>query len=464
MVGIQTLANLHFTPLQSFSAVLLGYAASAIAFELLGRRAGWTSLRLATGLQCLFICFAVLSAVVLSEIPLAEYRWRGVPPALAACWWLLRRHDSENITIGANAQALVLTYLTVLVPPFEVAARLSGQAQGWRLGAVGVVLVGSLIVLAQYIRKHPVATTRVHAIRLGAFLPAFVGSLLWCGVVSLTSAASVTPLPYVPLLNPLEAAQILLLITCWYQRGQLGGSAESRRYVEVAVMALGFVLLNALILRTVHHYEHIPYVFHELWSSVNAQAALSVCWTATALVGMVIGGEVSAWLTGDITQDRAPEIRQPTTPLPMQDLSINSSNNTPTNAGFVLCFGQQHPYQCRMTPPIGPTTPLPMQAAAPPSPNNTPTNAGSSLSSPNNTPTNAGETLVLIQQHPYQCRMDYIDLPTTPLPMQASTLHSTNNTPTNAGSVVLQNQQHPYQCRFLVGTYQQHPYQCRLAE
>jgi hypothetical protein len=48
---------------------------------------------------------------------------------------------------------------------------------------------------------------------------------------------------------------------------------------------------------------------------------------------MLFGGEVSAWLTGDITQDRAPEIRQPTTPLPMQDRSINSSNNTPTNAG-----------------------------------------------------------------------------------------------------------------------------------
>jgi uncharacterized membrane protein len=51
--------------------------------------------------------------------------------------------------------------------------------------------------------------------------------------------------------------------------------------------AIGFVWVNAVLLRTLHHWADVPYSLAAIRDSVLAQAALSLLWTSIALAVMV---------------------------------------------------------------------------------------------------------------------------------------------------------------------------------
>jgi len=52
--------------------------------------------------------------------------------------------------------------------------------------------------------------------------------------------------------------------------------------------AITFVVLNGVLLRTLHHYADIPFRFDAMMRSVLVQAAFSLFWTLLALVAMVM--------------------------------------------------------------------------------------------------------------------------------------------------------------------------------
>jgi uncharacterized membrane protein len=125
--------------------------------------------------------------------------------------------------------------------------------------------------------------------------------------------ASARPLPYLPAANPVEIAQGFALagIAAWLShlwraapRGWL--SAEVRRGLLAAGAFAAFVLLNAMLLRLIHHVSGIAYTPDALMASTLVQAALSIFWGVLALLGMVFGARrgqrvvwfIGAWLLG----------------------------------------------------------------------------------------------------------------------------------------------------------------------
>lgn len=113
------------------------------------------------------------------------------------------------------------------------------------------------------------------------------------------------PLPYLPLFNPLELAQLgfLALLVVWYVRAAREGitllSAEARaRLLAVALV----VLLTAITLRSAHFLGGVPWS-DELWRSALAQAALSIVWTVAGIAAMLLGkqrGSRAVWLGGAV--------------------------------------------------------------------------------------------------------------------------------------------------------------------
>ncbi len=108
----------------------------------------------------------------------------------------------------------------------------------------------------------------------------------WFAVVNVLSPGDASPLPYVPLANPLELTLALALAT---------GFLWSRRILAPPVatlyggMGLGlFALLNGAVLRAAHHWAHIPWRLASLLASKPLQAALTLTWTATALALMFV--------------------------------------------------------------------------------------------------------------------------------------------------------------------------------
>jgi len=121
-------------------------------------------------------------------------------------------------------------------------------------------------------------------------------------VLALFSADGGAPLPWIPLLNPLELAQlaVLVLLACWLFSDD---APESLRRPRPLVLSIaGFALVTASVLRSVHHWGGIAWT-DALLSTGLAQTSLSVTWSVLGVIGWVLGsrrGHRGLWLAGAV--------------------------------------------------------------------------------------------------------------------------------------------------------------------
>ncbi|WP_321865074.1 DUF2339 domain-containing protein [Burkholderia cenocepacia] len=91
----------------------------------------------------------------------------------------------------------------------------------------------------------------------------------------------------VPLFNPLDLVLVVVyaLAASWFVRARKLGWSFATYRVELlgAAGATGFLWLNAILLRTLHHWAGVPYEFGAMAESTLVQASVSVYWTVCAL-------------------------------------------------------------------------------------------------------------------------------------------------------------------------------------
>lgn len=118
-----------------------------------------------------------------------------------------------------------------------------------------------------------------------------LGTLFSLGLVAvwnLTQNGLMEPLPYLPILNPLDLSTgfaALLGVSGWRLHTQPNGREFPRRAIAAAAVA-AYLWFNLMLLRTAAHYLGIAYQFDPLFRSQFVQAMLSLVWSATALVLM----------------------------------------------------------------------------------------------------------------------------------------------------------------------------------
>jgi uncharacterized membrane protein len=97
---------------------------------------------------------------------------------------------------------------------------------------------------------------------------------------------------------------LFVLIRFWMRlRSEADRSWESldQRPVLIALALLGFIWLNAVLLRTIHQWAGIPYELSAMMHSMLVQSSLSIFWAFLALTTMLIATRVRfrmLWLTG----------------------------------------------------------------------------------------------------------------------------------------------------------------------
>ena len=149
------------------------------------------------------------------------------------------------------------------------------------------------------LRAHAETHLRLTAAPMVVYL--IVGILY----TSLGSDGSPAPLPYLPLLNPLDLACLMgfVAVFAWYQQICARGfhDGEASALGPVALGAVGFVWANAVLLRTLHAWTHVPYRLDDLLESQVVQTSLTVFWSVLAVTAMLLAtrrGLRLLWLAG----------------------------------------------------------------------------------------------------------------------------------------------------------------------
>jgi uncharacterized membrane protein len=308
-----------FTTAQWWSMYLVCVAVSAIGFALLARRLQWIALRLFSATSWVALAPATLTVLAMlyldQELPTALI-WTGFGAAWAASETLLRLWPAS----GWELPAFVLKPIHALrtagpwlmlwkAGQIAIGAYLYGaneQAQllaegGWRvsgswanfLPAWAMMLVLVWLIRRSAAQRWPVAPLAPWYRHL--VLPAATAwSLVLAAVWNLFQDGSMAPLPYVPLLNPLDmttAFALLLGAFCYRMLRQDRDALSTQANAQIARLPLAgmvyaYVWLNLILLRSAAHYLDIDYRAGSLFASLFVQAMLSLMWSITAMVIM----------------------------------------------------------------------------------------------------------------------------------------------------------------------------------
>lgn len=304
-VGEHTLSDL------TFGATLVFMSASCLACSLLRQRLDWRLLEWpAFALLPAMSILALLHFLGDNSHPSLQGGWFGWPLALAA-WYLIlhsTRQRQPQLPMIVHAAPF---WLMTLLAAWELSGRIHHHLPGmetWATCAWGVVPALSVLLISRRVSGLPWPVEGNLAAYLGlGSAPLASAAGLWMLFANLTQDGNPWPLPYLPLLNPLDGTTLLVLLSlvCWYRaiRGSLPDLAESlpQREAVIALAAALFVWLNAILLRSIHHWCDVPFTARALFASLTVQTTLSICWSLLALTLMTLATRRvlrPVWLAG----------------------------------------------------------------------------------------------------------------------------------------------------------------------
>jgi len=295
---------------------LLFFAGSCAAFGWLWRRLDWDMARYAA-LAILplmaVVVFGLFDRPFTHRHPFAHHAYLGWALAFGVHLWLLRLHEGRDEWGWVDWFHAAGFWLLTIILTWEVAWQIDQYVEGrrvWPLIAWALVPGTFIAVFAARGARMgwPVAARRYAYLYAGA-LPLAIFLLAWIVFVNFRSDGNPEPLPYVPLLNPLDLAQAgaLLALVTWYlgvrrldlPKAKLPDPAFAIKLLGVVL----FIALNGVLLRSLHHYADVPFRIHAMWGSNLVQASFSLFWSLLALAAMVTAtrrGLRALWVVGAV--------------------------------------------------------------------------------------------------------------------------------------------------------------------
>ncbi len=284
-------------------ALLIAVAVTAWGAAEVHRRAPARALALTTLAMLLSAFPLVLWQGEAHQQPFAGYgalAWAVFAVLGVRSLWCLRG-GQDRTALAAQFTWWLLWPTVVSLACMWLADRFA-LAQGW---SVALALLPWLLVTAAALLRWSWLAVPLGA-RFDALRTALTSTLFvvlgvsWLGLLTLPGGSA--PLPWLPLLNPMELVQLagLALVARWLCSAQ---APDGPRGVRVPLLAIaGFILLTSTTLHTVHHWGGVAWN-DALWSSTLAQTSLTVVWSVLGVISWVWGsrrGQRTLWLVGAV--------------------------------------------------------------------------------------------------------------------------------------------------------------------
>lgn len=289
----------RFAPRFDLASMTVYFPLGALLLTLIARRIDWPSGAGASFVSVPLLALMLAACLLTGGHPFTEYGWIAWPVAMTIQYWLLHQHAArfpETTKYAHVATAVLVT----LIATAEVYWQVDRQTFGSVWPAAAAAFVPGLLLLALFrLRMRTawpvVAYPRAYAWGVGIALLAIQGLIV---VVLNGSSGDPAPLPYLPVINPVDLATAFALLCALHWLRRAGAATRT------ALLWLGgaaFIASTLALLRAVHHLGDVPWRGEAMLGSVTVQAALSVYWGSLAFIGMVLGARRARrglWMTG----------------------------------------------------------------------------------------------------------------------------------------------------------------------
>lgn len=316
------LENAHLSAARPAVTVLIAIASSAILLSLAHWRL-WLQAGVLSALSLPFyvLCMmmgiehlSVAGATTFPYLPSAAWGWVAWPLALSWFYFSLKRQEIFFTTYQRLYKFVhvVGLWFFVLLISMELRAQVlihlgdaATRDSSWLHLAWIIAPALCLYALGRPALEKiwPLTSYRSSYLET-AGAPVALYLLLWSWISNLNGAGNAQPLPYLPLLNPLEIAHLIVLLSLflWWRALPAHSPVRLPQAASMALIAAtAFALLTASVLRAVHHFADIPWQASSLFDSRLAQASVSITWALTG-VGLMLTGNRRAsrtiWIAG----------------------------------------------------------------------------------------------------------------------------------------------------------------------
>lgn len=287
-------------------------AASTLALLPLAMKWSWARLAAVCGLLLPLVALSAAFDYSANRNLLAGSGWAAFGLALVAGFGLLRISGGLLGKDGDKRLHLINCWVWLGVAALETRhlfLALGDPGSAWRWLGWVLPLAAWLLWSARTAppRLWP-AAAHPALYRFSATAPLLAILLAWLGMANIHSSGNAAPLPFIPLLNPLDLALVLILFAGWQWLRQLRAQdpaacawRQASAPFQLALQAGAFLTYTCVVLRGAHHLAGVPWQMEAMLHSMLVQASLSLAWALLAL-GLMIAGHRGArrevWIAG----------------------------------------------------------------------------------------------------------------------------------------------------------------------
>jgi uncharacterized membrane protein len=279
----------HVVRMDRPNVLMMFAACTAVVLVVLRSRLSWRELSASPALVFPMMMFMALNARLTLAHPSTGLGGAAWLCAIAAQYYVLHRVASDwpERLIMHMHQGMLL--LVVFLASWELswhAGHISAATSMWRhvgwIVVPGVVLAGGGLTRL----KRFAGATSFKEAYWTATIPLSVAATLWLHFTSVTPG-NPAPMTYLPLLNPLELMQCLVMAALlrWLSAPEMDIDPDAR---GTGMSIIAFVVLNGIVARATHMLAGVDFTITALWASPFYQSALSMVWTIAALVLMLM--------------------------------------------------------------------------------------------------------------------------------------------------------------------------------
>ncbi len=226
--------------------------------------------------------------------------WSGY--AVLAAFALHTLRTQAGPAAGWAHSAWLLAWTLAISLWLERFSHDAGLAEGWQYAAVALpwLLGAAGILLRPDVLGHPLAE-RFDQWRATLLLGwQLILGFIWLNL--LLRAGDAVPLPWLPIVNPLELVLLacLVLVLIWHRSGLVPEPARSGLPKLLTLAA--FATVSAMTLRAVHQLGGVPWD-DGIFRTALAQASLSLVWSVLGVAAWIVGSrrqQRTLWLAGAV--------------------------------------------------------------------------------------------------------------------------------------------------------------------